>query len=418
MKKIKIFLSLSIAILATIAAPTLTAAGVSCALNDLELFKPIATTLDTIALGIPVTKFLVHQFGNEYWQAKFSYVGNMAFETPFTEGLCQKIQSSLIEIFKAKAPSMKRTQVGYLSALMSDVNTAGVTQVPLPQNGKIRQVLVKFIQRADSSDIVTTDPVCEAEDNPSPKEQIVENVTSFVRTKEIGFDDNDMRLLCESGDEYRAGIINSYLNALMVSLDKKLITAQAANFGAYVPSISPATYKDYGLLNNVNYSINFKGESDIEEDIANLESNDKPIVIGDGYLAHYVKQAKIGCCNALGQDLNQVGQMYYYRDKYVSQILGTNHFIILIPGYTQVLFWNKYKGEFTQNDNLCIRGTIVDPYTGVECDIKWLRNNCDENWILHLRVWYKLYQLPTDAFKTYDDLNGVNFSLHARATAV
>lgn len=401
--------------LATISVPTLTAAGVSCAMGDIDLFKPFAITLDSIALGIPFTKFLVNRFGNEFWKAKFSYAANMAFETPFTEGLCEKIQSSLIEIFKTKAPSMKRTQVGYLSALQSDVNTAGVERVPLPQNGKIRSVLIKFIQRADSTSIVETDPTCEAEENPSPKEQIVENVTEFVRTKEIGFDDNDMRSLCESGDEYRAGIINSYLNALMVALDKKLITAQAANFGAFVPSISPATYKDYALLQAVTYAINFKGESDIEEDIANLESSEKPIVIGDGYLAHYVKQSKIGCCNDLGQDLSQVGQMYYYRDKYVSQILGTNHFIILIPGYTQLLFWNKYKGEFTQNDNLCIRGTIIDPYTGVECDIKWLRNNCDENWVLHLRVWYKLYQIPSDAFKTYDDLNGVNFSLHARA---
>lgn len=415
MKKLRILFSLAVMFAATIAKPTLFAAGVSCAMGDIDLFKPMAITLDSIALGLPILKFVVTQYGSENWVNNFYIASNMAFETPFTEGLCEKIQTSLIQIFKNKAPSLKRTQIGYTEALISDVNRANVEIIPIPSNGKKREVLIKFIQRADDSDILETEPTCTGEDNPSPFEQIVEHLTDFVRTKEIEFTDDDMRLLCESGDEYRAGVVNSYINALLVRLDKKLITAQAANFGKFVPDISPATYKDYALLQNTTYAINFKGESDIEEDIANLESNEKPIVIGDGYLSHYVKQAKIGCCNDLGQDLNQVGQMYYYRDKYVSQILGTNHFIILIPGYTQLLTWNKYKGEFTENNTQVIRGTIVDPYTGLEIDVKWLRNNCDENWIMHMRIYYKLYQLPSNAFKTYDDLNGVNFSLHARA---
>lgn len=419
MKKILLFLGLAVMFAATAAVPTLSAAALSVAGNfD---FKTTAITLSSIAIGMPIMKFVIVNYGPTCWADKFINVNGMAFETPFTQGLCEKIQTSLIKIFKEKAPSLKRTQTGYLSAVTSDVNMAGVELLPINENnGKRREVRVKFIQRGIDSDMKFNEPeTCSGEDNPSPLEDIVEAITDNIRTPELEFDDDDMRLLCEGSDEYRAAIINAQLNALTVALDKKMIANQAANFGAYVPALPPGPgYKDYALLQGPNFAINPKGESDLMEDIENLESNNKPIVIGDGYLAHYMRQAAIGCCNQEGADLSKVGDMYYYRDKYVSQILGTNHFITLIPGYTQLLTWNKYKGEFVMDGMDYKKNTLIDPYTGLEFDQKWTYDKCKEKWVMFLRVWFKMYRLPSNAFKTYDDLNGVNFSLHARATAI
>jgi len=419
MKKILAIFSFVFAALATVAVPTLTAAAASVALDSPELFKPLAITLDSFALGIPVLKFVVSEFAPQHLH-KF-YIGNFAYDTPFTEGLCEKIQGSLVQMFKTNAPQLKRTQVGYLDALESAQNTAGVEKVQLDQgNGKRREVRIKFLQRAVDSEILTDEPPCSGEDSPSPKEETVQAITDFVRTPVLSFDDNDMRLLCESGDEYRAGVINAQFNALAVALDKKLIADQAANFGAFVPALPPGpAYKDYALLNSTNnYSMNYKGESDLINDIENLESGAKPLVIGAGYLGDYVRQAGIGCCNQYGQNLSQAGNMDYFRDKYVDQILGSNHYITLVPGYTQLLTWNKYKGEFTMNGADYVKGTIVDPFTGLEADVKWTYDKCEEKWLMFMRLWYKVYRLNIDAFKQYDDLRGVNFSLHCRATAI
>ena len=66
----------------------------------------------------------------------------------FTEGLCEIIQDALINVYKQKAPELARTKCGYLDALRSTQNMAGVEMIPFPsETGKTRTVRLTYIKR-------------------------------------------------------------------------------------------------------------------------------------------------------------------------------------------------------------------------------------------------------------------------------
>lgn len=338
----------------------------------------------------------------------------------FTQGLCERVQTSLVELFKANAPQLKRTPVGYLQALTSPQNTAGMQIVPVdPGNGKFKKVRIKFLQRGTSDDITTT-PVagCTTTLEKEPFEE-EKYVTKYIGTKGLKFNEEEMRKLCEPDSQFMADVINAELNALTVELDKALITEQASNFGEFV-SYQSAGYRTVPIVYQPSVdqmAANYYGESIIMEDIADLESGARPIVIGSDKLAHYVRLANVGCCNDLGTLISETANFDYFRDRYVSQILGTDHFIALVPGYVQLLTWNKYVGSYRKENDVFSHGTIVDPFTGLTLDMKWHYNDCDDYYFVQLGLWYDMYFLPANAFASGDDLEGVNFSLHYKATA-
>ena len=388
-----------------LSASALIGSGVSSAIGHPEAFP-------FITLALVATSFLA---ANKNFSGSLMAV---PASVPFTTGICLAIQDALTNILASKSPSLKRTQVGYLQALVSPQNTAGVTQVPIPLNGKKRQVRITYIQRGTSSDVAHTEAAnCNVEVFPEPKDETID-VTKFIRTKWFGFNQEDMRLLCESGDEYRAQVMNSKIDILMVELDKALIALQAANFGAFNP-VNYGTYKNVEMLNSAGNAINYLGEAKIREDFQNLDSTDKPIVIGSGNLSLYASMAQIGCCNDLGQDLSQAGNLDFFRDRFVDQILGANHFIGLVPGYVQLLTWNKYVGEyFVDNNPIFSQGTVVDPFTGIQVDMKWVYDyDCNEQYKVRFFLNYDLWFIPTDSFASGDELEGVNFTLHYRAVA-
>lgn len=340
---------------------------------------------------------------------------NVIFDTPFTVGLCAAVQSSLIQLLGKKAPEVSRTAVGYLQALTSAINRQGVSYVPVdPGNGKNKKVRITYIQRGTDSEIVTAEPAnCDPQVFASPLETDVE-ITQYIGTKWFGFNEKDMRKLCEKDSEYRARVMSARIDALMVKLDKQLITLQSANFGAFNPVIYTG-FKDVEMLNADGDGIVYIGEAHIRDDIRNLNTSDKLLAIGAGNLSLYASMADIGCCNQLGQDLSKAGDMNFFYDKYVDSILGANHFIGLIPGYVQLLTWNKYVGEYRKETPTFSKGTILDPFTGVTLDMKWEYKSCEEQYAVQLSLNYELWFLPTDAFAAGDEMEGVNFTLHYRA---
>lgn len=326
----------------------------------------------------------------------------------FTEGICEKVQQSLNETASDK-PSLKRTVTGYLDAIQSDLNTSGITKVAIdPGTGKKKTVRLKYIKRhADESDIITTKKTdCSTDVEPTPFDEDVD-ITEYIGTPGIKFDRAQMRKLCEPDSTYMQEQINAHINTLVVSLNKKLITAQATNFGKF---LGGDTYKVVTLLKNGGAPY-FKGEADIMEAFADVDWTGKPIVIGDGNLAQYVRQTSIGCCNNDGVDLSQAGNMAYFRDRFVQGIVGDNTFIGMVPGMVQLLTWNEYVGSYAAEEGTFSHGTIIDPMTGLKLDMRWHFNDCDDTFSVNLGLWYKLHFLPTDAFDSADDLYGYNGTL-------
>lgn len=340
--------------------------------------------------------------------------GNYAYIT-FTQGICEKVQTSLVEIFGNNAPNLKRTQVGYLQALTSPQNTAGMTILPIdPGTGKKKQVRVKYSQRGTESDITTSKPAsCATELEKEPFEETVD-ISNYIGTKGLKFSESEMRKLCGPDSAWMAEVINNEMDALAVKLNKYLITNQSSNFGAFNPNVVGA--KTVNLLYGAQNAANYIGEATIMEDIEALDSSAKPLVIGSGKLGLYSRMTGIGCCNTLGQDISQAGNMDFFRDRFVGNILGNaDDFIALLPGHVQLLTWNEYVGSYAKENQTFSHGTITDPFTGMVYDMKWHYNDCDDYYFVQLGVNWDQYFMPSNAFSAYDELVGMNGSLHYRA---
>ncbi len=377
----------------------------------LQIGSTIAGAFKLPMLTIPISALLFYLCVTS---VKIPGVSTMEF----TEGLCEKVQRTLLEIYGTRAPELQRTQLGYIQSLMSEINMGGIQIIPLDQgNGKTRDVRLTYIQRATEDNIITVKPVsCAATNEPSPFEEVV-TLTQWHGMEAIKFSETEMRKLCEGDSMYMARVLNAQFDALTKSLDKLLITAQASNFGAFEPAIAdPGLWKDVQMLNSSNNNAPvYFGESQVIEDFTNIGYSGKPIVVGAGNLSHYVRQVGIGCCNDDGINLAQAGNLYYFHDLNVNTIIGTNHFIAMRPGSVQLITRNDYVGTYAKENQVFSHGTVVDPFTGIQWDIKWHYDDCADNWSLIIGVWYKQFFLPDNIFAAADDLFGVNGVLHYRA---
>lgn len=334
----------------------------------------------------------------------------------FLEGLCEKIQTSMIETFKNNAPQMKRTKVGYLQAIKSPQNTSGMTILPIdPGNGKKKLVRITGMVRGCDEDIVDDFEIdeCDTEIEKEPWEDTVE-ITEKIATKVIGFTEDEMRKLCESDDVWMSQVVNSYIDPLMVRLNKRLITNQLANFGAF-PDGTNTAHNVTLLTTAPNTAPVYAGEAEILELYEDSDFTGQPIVIGGGKLGTYFRQLGVGCCNDLGLDLSKAGNLDFFRDRYVEGIVGADEFIGLAPGYTQLLTWQKYVGKYQKQNDVFSKGTLVDPFTGIKLDMKWIYDPCTETYALRFFIHFKLYRMPSKAWAYCDEHYGQNGSLRFKA---
>lgn len=399
MKKLGAFSTLFMALIISLSFSVIAGASLSIATEKPQTFLPITLALFSLSIVIKSKKGALY--------------------VTFTEGICEKVQSSLIEIMGKRAPSLHRTQTGYLQALTSPQNMAGMSIVPIdPGTGKLKQVRIKYIQRGTSDDLVTTKPTgCTTTLEKSPFEATI-TVDNYIGTAGLKFNEAEMRKLCEADSEFMAGVINAEIDPLVVAIDKELITIQSTNFG-YFPGTTSSAVKSVKMLNAAtDNSAVYDGEATILEDIEAMDGMDKPLVIGSGKLARYVRNVGIGCCNDLGQEIGQAGNLDFFRDRFVGTILGNaDDFISILPGHFQLLTYNEYVGSYAKENQVFSHGTILDPVSGLTFDMKWHYNDCDDFYFVQIGLHYDLFVMPSNVFAYGDELNGVNFSLHYRATA-
>ena len=335
--------------------------------------------------------------------------------TPFTEAICPAIQEALINITKDKTPSLKRTPTGYLDAVVSVENMAGVSKIPLDQgNGKIKAVKLTYIQRGCEDDIASEClSGCQTEIEKLPKEQIVE-ITKCKTTKGIGFDELQMRRLCEKDSQFMKDVVNSEVDALVTSINADLIATQAVNFGAFVPAQVPPYHAN--MINDITGAPIYLGEKRVLEQFANIGVSNKPLLIGAGKLDDYALQQKLGCCNDQGIDLSKAGNFSYYRDRRVGTILGdVDDFIGLAPGSVQLLTSNAFVGDYKKVNDFFVHDTFVDPKTGLRFDFLMVYDPCTFNYVIKFGLAYELWFMPSNSYAYCDEQYGVNGTLYFHA---
>jgi hypothetical protein len=102
--------------------------------------------------------------------------------------------------------------------------------------------------------------------------------------------------------------------------------------------------------------------------------------------------------------------------------LGSQGFYALEPGAVQFLHTCKNKAEFAIKSETVQEGTIIDPISGLELDLKAVyspcANNGDGSWNIAVSLNFDIFQVPSDAYATGDYLNGVNGLFRFKAVEV
>jgi len=325
---------------------------------------------------------------------------------PFTQGLCQKLQTTLNRTAGQNAPALKRDRVGYLEALVSEANTAGVEMIPVPTNGKKRLVQIDYYQRGTVGTI-NGDLGCTEDVEKEPFEKIVD-VRDSVSSQGLIFNEDEMRKLCEADDVWVSNILMGEMNAVNVALNKHLLGLQAANFGQFEDGSAQKSLKLFEDTSNATRGI---ARAQILHEYEKTAASGTPIIVGGGNFDLYAKSNEIACCNQLGFDLSQAQDDFlYFYDRFTQTEIGANQFFVMAPGATQLVTWNKYLGSYAKRNDVFEHGTITDPFTGLTYDLKIHYDDCNDRWTIKFFLHFALEFLPANAWAAGDDLEGVNYT--------
>jgi len=82
----------------------------------------------------------------------------------FTGGICSDVLTALGDFVKAgNLPQTQRTRVGFIQSLLSPLNN-GSQAIPVKEDLKVKQVRIKYLQRAIESQVLTVDDgVCDGD---------------------------------------------------------------------------------------------------------------------------------------------------------------------------------------------------------------------------------------------------------------
>jgi|TARA_R100000479_G_scaffold84485_2_gene40946 hypothetical protein len=334
--------------------------------------------------------------------------------TAFTKGLCQKLQTTLNRTAGENAPSMKRDRVGYLEALLSDANTAGIEQIPVETNGKNRMVQIDYIQRGTGGSVTNgsfenmPSLSCDGGTEVTPKEQIVE-VKNLAKSAGLDFYESEMRKLCEGDDVWVSNVLMSQMNSVNVELNKYLLAQQALNFGKFADGTAKKDIKLFEDTTNAQRGI---ATAKMRHEYDKAAASGAPIIVAGGNFDLYAKMNQIACCNELGADLARWTDYQYYYDRFVDAQVGANEMIMFAPGAVQLVTWNAYVGDYAKRNDVFEHGTLTDPFTGLTYDIKIHYDDCKDKWSIQFGVHFEVVYLPADGFGQSDDLNGVNYTFN------
>jgi hypothetical protein len=327
----------------------------------------------------------------------------------FTEGLCQNLQVNLNDVAGNNAPQLKRDRVGYLDAIVSAENTAGVTLMPIPTNGKSRKVQVDYAQRGVEADVVLScTNNCTPRTEVLPRETIVE-VDNCLETSLL-FQEDEMRLLCQADSLWVSQTIMGQMNAINVALDKQMLALQATNFGNFADGTALKSVKLFEDTTNASRAI---ATAQIRHQYDLVGSSGAPMMIGGGNLDLFAKVNQIACCNSTtGTDMSRWTDYMYYNDRFAESVLGAGNFAVLAPGAVQLITWNRYVGDYAKRNDVFEHGTITDPFTGLTYDLKVHYDDCADRWIIKLQLYWTMFFIPSNAFAAGDDNSGVNYTFN------
>jgi hypothetical protein len=214
----------------------------------------------------------------------------------------------------------------------------------------------------------------------------------------MGFDENEMRKLCEADSVWVGQTIMNAMNAINVKLDKVLIASIGDTYFLTDNGVCSDDNLEVPLF-NTNGQVNPMAWAYIKHIYEQTGANGIPFLIGGGSIDLFAKATQMACCNTnYGMDMsNWMSDAYYYYDRFVSSIDNPSATYMLAPGTRQLVLWNKYVGDYAKKNDSFEHGTVVDPFTGLVYDLKTNYDDCTEKWYVELALNYHHWAIPSGA---------------------
>lgn len=350
-------------------------------------------------------------------------------------GLVQALLINIRLLTALNDPQYKVTPVGFLQMLLENPVTAKISNEKQIREGMERELKIRYMQRGLESEIEDDDN-CDTSITPTWLESSIgrplfAKAGIFISDEEMRKYQDEATKTIAAGANIQVPLMAALYETIMVkcngliqNINSKLLTAQAAKWGANVA---------YGDANA--HSLNFGDKLVMNDGLVKLmldaqgnEINGELILVGNGIVNAY--QVLQGQKSGLDQYGFGKANFKLYNDIGSVSKWGLNHFGAFAQGLVGLVDFNKNVGPYAGEKGGSVFFTLPVPVqlSGgnlstlvFDCQLKY--QDCpvfneanekiaDRGWKLILSKSFGLWNAPTDMFAATDRLNGFNGSLH------
>lgn len=351
-------------------------------------------------------------------------------------GFCPAILTHINTVTECASPMKKVTPSGFFKMLLDNKQVADVTSFKDDGMGHVRDVNIKFAPRFLDTQTNTTlscDPVVQS----GWLETSIADPTLY-REFGIYIDSADMAKYCAdasatvmaAGSKEPTKFMNEFMeqitraaNALIVAIDKDLLTKQLANFGRNARTGSNAAAALNFPLSTTTNDLT-QGILTLLNDMSVNEACNDYKIVGSGLFNNFDKQQFMKCCAQNGVDTSRWNNYQFYFDINAQGVWGANQIGVFEDRAVQLIDINKnnlFTGMKTGSSELFTMTLPLDccagGYEGLTFDAQLKFIDCpttvniggvpttkNRGWVLMLGKAFDLWNIPANAYQATDRL--------------
>lgn len=321
---------------------------------------------------------------------------------------CQKIQTDLVTYYGKNAPQFRTLgSVSLIKWLLSPQNTAGFKRINVESIPGKKRAVAFMVEQPMCFTLCKVGLACDEEPEvfEPADDEIVFDLTGepFRHCDADGnpvvlqFTEEELMKYCTTTDSsWIQNKIIRYLFRFEEALDQALTTLLEVEVGHNAADEAVSNVPIFTASNAFapNMSVlNPEGMWAISLLYKNMGLDGQFAMIGGDIVDKITQFNKWVAANSAGVDMSKVSAInpYPFYDRNFNTTFGQKDFIIMAPGTTQLVTWNKYKGEKNRSvTNLYTKSTVILPTTGLEVDYKWYYDYKCEKWTFEAFLYGEL----------------------------
>jgi hypothetical protein len=338
-----------------------------------------------------------------YHIAPFGAIGTYA---------CQRLQADLIEFYGKNAAQYRTLgSTSLIKWLLSPQNSNGfrrinVESIPGKKRGVAFAVDLPYCFQLCAADVDCT--TVTAFLDPTTQEMVFDLTNPPFRhcdglgnPLKLRFKEEDLMKYCTKDDTtWIKNQIARYLFRFEEALDAAITTIMSTQVGNNGADQALSNVPLFGAATNFTPNqtfLNPEGIWYLEQLYNDMGLDGQYALIGGTIVNKIAQYQKWATMNSAGVDMSKVDATnpYPFYDRNFNTTFGVKDFLMLAPGTSQLVTWNKYKGEKRrQVTDLYTKATVVLPTTGLEVDYKWFYDYDCEEWVYEVFLHAELATVP------------------------